>query len=111
MAKLLVTGGAGFIGSHLCEALLKRGDDVFGAFGIELAVEHAHPAPGLGDEDLTRVVQRVGFGRAVVAVDRVADVFHESRKLPGPVTGGRRRRNGLRPPTARLPGTGCRPGP
>jgi UDP-glucose 4-epimerase len=28
MAKVLVTGGAGFIGSHLCDRLVERGDEV-----------------------------------------------------------------------------------
>ncbi len=28
MARVLITGGAGFIGSHLCEAFLERGDEV-----------------------------------------------------------------------------------
>ena len=27
--KILITGGAGFIGSHLAESYLHRGDDVY----------------------------------------------------------------------------------
>jgi nucleoside-diphosphate-sugar epimerase len=30
MSRIVITGAAGFIGSHLCERMLSRGDAVFG---------------------------------------------------------------------------------
>ena len=41
MSRVLVTGAAGFIGSHLCEALIARGDTVL---GVDSFTEYYSPA-------------------------------------------------------------------
>src|SRR5688572_27931799 len=76
MANALITGGAGFIGSHLTEALLARGDrvtvidDESTGRAANLAAVRQHPAlqfvPGsVGDADLLRRL-----------LDGVSDVYH-----------------------------------
>ncbi len=76
MAHVLVTGGAGFIGSHLVEALLRRGDQVrvFDNFstGRRENVQHLHDDIELIEGDLR------DFDAVRRAVAGVEVVFHQA---------------------------------
>ena len=68
MARVVVTGGAGFIGSHLCRALLDRGEEV-------VALDNLLTGAAANVDDLLR---RDGFELVVHDVTTFIDV-------PGPV--------------------------
>lgn len=76
MAKYLVTGGAGFIGSHIAEALVGRGEDVRVLDDLSTGKK----------ENLAGVLKRIEFVRGDIrdletcrrAVEDVETVFHEA---------------------------------
>jgi UDP-glucose 4-epimerase len=73
VSRILVTGGAGFIGSHLCAALVARGDEVSALDDLSTGVrEHVPPGARL-------VVADVADGEAVgdyVRAGRFDAVLH-----------------------------------
>ncbi len=76
MAKVLITGGAGFIGSHLAEALVAQGDDVTVfdnlSTGYEHNLESVRGAVNFVEGDLRRPDE---IGKAMVGQDYV---LHEA---------------------------------
>jgi UDP-glucose 4-epimerase len=71
MSTYLVTGGAGFIGSHLCEALVARGDRV--CVIDDLSTGHRHNLP----PSVPLIVGDVADPAAVAeAIDGVDGCFH-----------------------------------
>lgn len=84
--KTLVTGAAGFVGSHLCEDLVRRGDTVVGLDcfldNYDRALKEGHLA-GLAAEARFELVEAAildaDLGRLLEGVDRV---FHLAA-LPG----------------------------
>ena len=71
MPKTLLTGGTGFIGSHLARALAARGDD------LRLLIRSSNPASNIADLDFERVNGEITDRRAVRrAVEGVDRVFH-----------------------------------
>lgn len=77
MRNTLITGGAGFIGSHLCEALLTRGDRV--TVVDDLSTGRLHNLRGArtqGGERFTFMQSRVAHALPALGVERFTEIYH-----------------------------------
>lgn len=72
MARVVITGGAGFIGSHLCESFLRHGDDVLCVDNFltgsreNVAPFSSHPRFIFIDQNVTQFIQVEGKVDAVL---------------------------------------------
>ncbi len=57
MKRILVTGGAGFIGSHLCERLVNEGNDVICLDNSKAKSELGWEPKVTLDEGLVQIIQ------------------------------------------------------
>ena len=75
--KVIVTGAAGFIGSHVVEALLARGDIVVGIDNFDSFYDPDVKRANIADAMLHRSFELVeGDVRDAAAMRRVIDAFH-----------------------------------
>ena len=74
--RVLITGGAGFVGSHLAEALLARGDEVFALDNLSTGaienISHLKPHPKFHYTIVSVTIEPV----LAVLVDRCYVVVH-----------------------------------
>jgi dTDP-L-rhamnose 4-epimerase len=77
MERVLITGGAGFIGSHLADELLIRGHEVRALDALTPQVHPGGTRPGYLHRDVELIVGDVRDPDAVArAVDGVTTIFH-----------------------------------
>src|SRR5690349_9365126 len=75
--KVLITGGAGFIGSHLADRLLAEGAEVRAFDNVDPQVHQGGVRPGYLDENVELVVGDVRDREAVrAALDGIDTVVH-----------------------------------
>lgn len=81
--QILVTGGAGFIGSHLVKALLKQGHEVFVVDNLSTGKRERVPAEAKFIEGDIRDMQKLPLPKAIDAVFHLAaqmDVRHSVKE-------------------------------
>jgi dTDP-glucose 4,6-dehydratase len=101
--RVLITGGAGFIGSHLCDALVARGERVFCldnlSTGSTSNIEHLIPLPNFEfiEADVTSSIDFVGPVHSVIHLASPASpTAYHSHPLETLAAGSKGTENALR---------------